>query len=144
MRKLSSLLLITTLILSLTLIGCSNEYEFDRVELLYSQSMNQDFNKYIEYINDYDTYLELGYSLDDVSKSTFDTHILYMYHFTNNNLGENIYLFDHYDIKNGVLNLYCKENEDIQVSPAFGEYAMIFVIDKTLVDDANSIQVVFE
>lgn len=115
-----------------------------KVKLLYSRSYSNthDFEEPITLIESYAQYLESGYPLD-LDESFFNDYVLYTYSFINANLGTNIYILDDYQLlESNILQINYKHNEGtIIVSPAFGPYAMIFEIEKSLYQSVDNVVV---
>lgn len=138
-------LFVVIIISSMAFISCSqNNHQEDQIELLYSRSYENvhDFDEPVIYIDNYNDYLESGYPLD-IDATFFETKILYTYAFVNPNLGTNIFIYDDFDIDE-LNNLFINcvpRGGTINVSPAFGPYAMIFAIDIELYDSVNQVYV---
>lgn len=126
------------------LLACQETDVEGDVELLYSRSYQNthDFEETYIYIGDYDTYVESGYPLD-LEEDFFDDHALLSYEFTYSNLGTNIFMMDDFYINdNDQLIIRIKPNEEnINVLPAFGPYAMVFSVDKDLYESVENFSV---
>ena len=115
-----------------------------KITLLYSRSYVNfhDFDQAILLIDNYSDYVDSGYPLE-LDESYFDDYILYTFSFTNANLGTNIYVLDQYSVDedNQLLIEFIHTEEMILVMPAFGQYAMIFSIDRALYDSVDGVSV---
>ncbi|MCK9271437.1 MAG: hypothetical protein RBQ64_02400 [Candidatus Izemoplasmatales bacterium] len=106
----------------------------DEIYLLYSGSyLNfHDFVEPITWVTSYNEYLESDYSFE-LDERFFDDYSLYTYTFVNSNLGKDIFLYDDYLLIDNSLIITCNTDEG-SVSPAFGEYAIVFAIPKELLN----------
>ena len=131
MKKLFTLLIL--LIPIFLFVGCVEVTELDdtkKIELIYSGSYSNfhDFEEPIKWVTSYAEYLESDYSFE-LNETYFDDYTLYTYSFIYSNLGKNIFLYDDYFLIDNNLLIICDCNEGI-VSPAFGNYAIVFGIAK--------------
>lgn len=117
-----------------------------KITLLYSRSYVNfhDFEQAILLIDNYSDYLDSGYPLE-LDESYFDDYILYTFSFTNANLGTNIYVLDKYSIDedNQLLIEFIHTEEENLVLPAFGQYAMIFAIERSLYDSVDGVSAAY-
>lgn len=108
----------------------------DEIYLLYSGSYSNfhDFNEPITWITSYNEYLNSDYSFE-LNERFFDDYSLYTYAFVYSNLGKDIFLYDTYLIVDNILFITCRPADEGQVSPAFGDYAIVFAIPKIMLGE---------
>lgn len=125
------------------LMACEgSKYDQDSVKLLYSKSYGNvnDFDQPVIYIDNYSAYLDSGYPLN-LEAAFFDDKVLYTYAFQNGSLGSGLFVFKSFliDDDNRLVISYETRSGTIISSPAFGPYAMIFEIDKSLYDGVDGV-----
>jgi hypothetical protein len=117
----------------------------ESIRLLYSGSYENVhlFDEPITWITSYEEYLKTDYPFE-LSEQFFDTYNLFTYDFLYTNLGHNIFLMDDYLTIDSNLILHISIDTSLNVSPAYGEYALIFAIPKELQNNFSDVKVVFK
>lgn len=122
-------------------VGCveSNENS-DQITLLYSGSYDNfnDFDKPITWITSYEAYLDSDYPFE-LEEAYFDEYSLYTYSFVHSDLGRDIFLYDNFQLINNSIVITCTINNEKTVSPAFGNYALIFAVSKEIISKNTEI-----
>lgn len=131
-------LLAFTAFLIFLLSGCFYK-DNDKVRILYSGSYHnsKDFLELVNYIDNYNDYLTLGYPTD-IDEKFFDKYILYSYESHIEVTGKDIYLLDDFIVGDDVLYINCRM-DDKNFNNNSSLCAIIFAIEKNLYNEVHDI-----